>query len=114
MGWGHDGDGGGAGEATEPADVLDRCDEESGDVFLLHAGAKASEVAHFGLCRGLFKVFDCAQGEAISDGSEAGDLSDGDGGDYGFSAELLAGVDVAEVDFDDGGSHAGEGITEGN
>ncbi len=50
----------------------------------------------------------------VPDRAQSGDLADGDRGDEGAVAELFTGVDVGEVDLDDGARDGGKGVTQGD
>lgn len=54
------------------------------------------------------------EGEAVAVEAEAGDDALADGRQEGLVTERLAGVDVADVDFDHGGGDGGDGIGDGD
>ena len=116
--WGDDGVGGGAGEAGEPTDVDHVGDEHGVEAFFDHGGAEAIEILHMEsrvvLRVRIFEVNQGPNGQCVSGRAEAGDLANADWGDDGRLSEFLAGVDVAEVDFDDGQPDAGDRVAEGD
>ena len=54
------------------------------------------------------------EGEAVAVEAEAGDDAAADGGQEGLVAEGLAGVDVADVNLDDGGGDGRYGVGDGH
>ena len=66
------------------------------------------------VCRLLWLFDKGEEGEAVAVEAEAGDDALADGGQEGLVAEWFAGVDVADVDLDDGSGDGRHSIGNGD